>query len=150
MPTSQPENDIVFVAKSETPLALGAVFFGAVFLWFLYRVKGISVGTVGILVVMVGAIVWLAIAGSLRRLAFSGGTLRLMSGSKVKDVIELRQVSRLVCRRVRVRHGHNTMYLAVLPDHEVTLFDEKAYKNLPQILQLLETRTGRTVEQEST
>jgi hypothetical protein len=147
---SQPENTIVFEANKNTGLKIGAIVLGVGAIWFLYHIKNLTAVPVVVVVIMVGATFWMATVTSKRRLAFSGETLSLISGSKTEEVVELPKVSRLVCRYVhRPRGASRTTYLAVFPDHEVELFDKQNFSDLAQIIQLLEARTGRTIEQES-
>jgi hypothetical protein len=147
-PTGPTGGEIVFGARKQTPVAIGAVFFGIAVLWGLQQSNGLTPTLAGIVTAVVALVVWVALMASRRRLAFSGATLKLLSGSKVIEQIDLRRVSRLVCRIVLRPKASHTTYLAVLPEGEIELFDKRAYRELPRILQMLEARTGRMFEEE--
>ncbi len=146
--TGPTEGEIVFGARKQTPVAIGAVLFGIAVLWGLQTSNALTPTLGGIVPAAVGLVVWVALMASRRRLAFSGATLKLLSGSKVLEQIDLRRVSRLVCRIVLRPKASHTTYIAVLPEGEIELFDKRAYRDLPLILHLLEARTGRMFEEE--
>jgi hypothetical protein len=145
-------DQIVFQGRNRAPAAVGTVLFGAVVLWVPQQSKGLTPTSGGIAVAAVAlvvAVVWAALLASRRLLRFSRRGAEAAVRIERKEEIDLRRVSRLVCRIVvRGNAGSYAMYIAVLPEGEIELFDRKAYRDLPRILQLLEARTGRAIEEE--
>jgi hypothetical protein len=152
-PPNPVESDLIFQAASQKKAAIIGIVIGAVILtleWVSLRPSTNSLKAVflGSTVLLVGMMVWCARMASRRSLAFSDGMVKMISGSKAKELIDLQKVHRIVRRRVRVGKTHYIGYFAVLPDRQAELFHEGAYTDQFQILQLLEARTGRAVERE--
>jgi hypothetical protein len=144
------EEEIVFPAKKAPIVAVFAIVFGAAALWVLRQSNGLGPFSGGLVVLMVVAACWAVWAGGRRRLVFAGKTLRVMSGSKAIEEVDLARVTRLVLRRKLVGRVYRVSYFAVLPEREAELFDKVNYADVPGIVQLLEERTGHKMEEERT
>ena len=147
---AQEADEIVFPAKKAPAVAVFAIVFGAVALWVLRQSNEVTPFRVGFVVFLVLVVCWAVWAGGRRRLVFAGKTLRVMSGAKTTEEVDLARVTRLVLRRRRVGRMYDVSYFAVLPEREAELFAKQNYRDLPRIVQLLEERTGRKIEEERT
>jgi hypothetical protein len=147
---AQEANEIIFPAKKVRGLAIVAVLFAVVALWIMRQSNALTPFKAGFVILLAAAVCWAVWAGGRRRLVFAGKTLRVMSGAKTTEEVDLARVTRLVLRRRRVGRMYDVSYFAVLPEREAELFAKQNYRDLPRIMQLLEERTGRKIEEERT
>jgi hypothetical protein len=146
------EEEIVFPARKLPGIAIVviSVWIGALWILLLRQRNGLGRFTGGFMVFLVVATCLAIWARGRRRLVFAGKTLRAMAGSKVIEEVDLARVTRLLLRHRRVGRGYSVSYFAVLPEREAGLFARQNYSGLTRIVQLLEERTGRKIEEEST
>jgi hypothetical protein len=147
---AQEAEEIIFPAKKMRGLAIVAVLFGVIALWILRQSNGLTPFRAGFVILLAAAVCWAVWAGARRRLVFAGKILRVMAGSKTIEEVDLSTVSRLILRRRRIGRIYDVSYFAVLPGREAELFAKQNYRDLSRILQLLEERTGRKIEEERT